>query len=158
MGKYLISDDMMLATSYTPNENIDLINTTMQGMLDVCGKINLGDEIISEIKELQNQYVEAKANKLIGDVSKFDARLFFKLLDIITVVVTEENNKMKSKLFDQFYSTEDDGEDTEEPVALFPEGYEDTEKDGSVHEGPEMEDPEWTKKKAEMAKEKESAE
>lgn len=124
MGKYLISDDMVIATNYNPVENIDIINVTMQGMIDVCGKINLGDEIISEIKELKEQYDEAKANKLIGDVYRFDARMFFKLLDIITVVVTEENGKMKSKMFDQFYSTEDDGEDTEEPVALFPEGYE----------------------------------
>lgn len=134
MGKYLISDDMMLATNYSPVENIDIINATMQGMLNVCGKINLGDEIISEIKELKEQYDEAKVNKLIGDVYRFDARMFFKLLDIITVVVTEENGKMKYKMFDQFYSTDDDGEDPEEPVALFPEGYKNPESDASDKE------------------------
>lgn len=148
MSHYMIDDEIVVSTP-APNQMdnaSDVIDEALSKMLQICNSINLGEEIISDINTLREQYDELSAEVMINKVHKFDARLFFKVMDFISIMINEQSRTMRNILYSEFFYNNTSGvdapaEDTNaaEPAfdALF-EGYEEDKPKDEVYDYREL--------------------
>lgn len=117
MPNYMIGDDVLVTNGMEQSEEAsNSVRTSISTMLELSKRINLGDDIRDKINKLRDQYNAKDAKKVVDGLHNFDARLFFEIMDIISIKVAEFSQVYQNKLFaDYIVPTQMDSDHESEP-------------------------------------------
>ena len=117
MPNYMIGDDVLVTNGMEQSEEAsNSVRASISTMLELSKRINLGDDIRDKINKLRDQYNAKDAKKVVDGLHNFDARLFFEIMDIISIKVAEFSQVYQNKLFaDYIVPTQMDNDHESEP-------------------------------------------
>lgn len=117
MPNYMIGDDVLVTNGMEQSEEAsNSVRASISTMLELSKRINLGDDIRDKINKLRDQYDAKDAKKVVDGLHNFDARLFFEIMDIISIKVAEFSQVYQNKLFaDYIVPTQMDSDHESEP-------------------------------------------